>query len=82
MRLDQLLKYSGLFPKRHIAKFFCSHNAVKVNGVAKKPTAQVKDMDIVSVNIGDKVIEFYFHEEKEDNIIKIGFELIEDKSDA
>ena len=56
MRLDLLLKQSGLIKRRVIAKQFCEKGLVLLNGKVGKPSSEVKDGDSITVTLGKKVV--------------------------
>lgn len=84
MRLDLVLKHSGLIKRRTIAKLYCEKGLVFLNGRVAKPSADVKDGDVmrvifgkfiytIKVNIlveGRKITVSYDLVKKEDNVIK------------
>lgn len=57
MRLDLLLKQSGIIKRRTIAKEFCLKGLVAINGKVAKPSYEVKDNDIMEITFGQKVVE-------------------------
>lgn len=56
MRLDKYLKVSRLIKRRTLAQEACENGKVTVNGKVAKPSANVKEGDILSLNFGEKVI--------------------------
>lgn len=56
MRLDKYLKVSRLIKRRTVANEACSGGRVKVNGNAAKPSADVKEGDILEITFGDKTL--------------------------
>jgi len=58
MRLDLILKHSGLIKRRTVAKFYCDHGLVLVNDKVGKPSTDVKANDVISVKIGNKNFTF------------------------
>jgi len=56
MRLDLLLKQSGIIKRRVIAKQFCERGLVLLNGKEAKPSAEVKDGDTIEVKLGPKIV--------------------------
>ena len=54
MRLDKYLKVSRLIKRRTIANEACDAECIKVNGVEKKASYQVKSGDIIEITIGKK----------------------------
>ncbi|MCQ2814878.1 MAG: RNA-binding S4 domain-containing protein [Bacilli bacterium] len=56
MRLDLLLKQSGLIKRRTIAKEFCLKGLVFINGKKQKPSYEVKNDDVMEIIFGERVI--------------------------
>lgn len=54
MRLDLVLKKSGLIKRRTIAKEFSENGKVSINGHIAKPSSDVKKDDILILNFGSK----------------------------
>jgi len=51
MRVDKLLNKLCIVKHRNIAKKACANNLIKINNVAVKSSKEVKDMDIIEVNL-------------------------------
>lgn len=56
MRLDKYLKVSRLIKRRTLAQEACENGKVTVNGKVAKPSANVKEGDILSLTFGEKII--------------------------
>ena len=56
MRLDKFLKVSRLIKRRTIANEACDAQRVEVNGHIAKASYEVKEGDIISIRMGEKVI--------------------------
>ena len=56
MRLDLVLKQSRIIKRRTIAKELCDAGRISVNGKVAKPSFEVKDGDILSLKLGDKLL--------------------------
>jgi len=56
MRIDLLLKQSGLIKRRVIAKEFCERGLVLINGKEAKPSTEVKDGDDIEVKFGQRIV--------------------------
>lgn len=84
MRLDLILKHSGLVKRRTVAKFYCDHGLVTVNDKVGKPSTDVKDQDVISIKIGEKIINFTVHIEVDGRKMIIYYEKLEKsvKTDA
>ena len=85
MRLDLILKHSGLVKRRTVAKYFCDHNLVTVNNKVCKPSYDVKDKDIIEVKMGDKLITFVVDIFQNGNKISLTYNLLnknKENSDA
>lgn len=57
MRLDLFLKETRLIKRRTIAKQLCEMGKVSINGKISKPSSEVKEGDIVSLNLGIKQVD-------------------------
>ncbi len=53
MRLDKFLKVSRLLKRRTLASQACKLKAVKVNGVEAKASRQVKEGDILELDLAN-----------------------------
>ena len=58
MRLDLVLKLSGLIKRRTVANDVCSLGRVEVNGRPAKPSVRLKTGDIVTVVFGNGNVRF------------------------
>ena len=56
MRLDKYLKVSRLIKRRTVAKEACENGKISLNGRVAKPSADVKEGNIIELTLGDKVI--------------------------
>ena len=56
MRLDKYLKVSRLIKLRTLAQEACENGKITVNGKIAKPSANVKEGDLLSLTFGEKVI--------------------------
>ncbi len=56
MRLDLVLKLSGIIKRRTIAKELCEAGKIKVNGKVGKPSTEVRDNDVLTMRLGSKEI--------------------------
>ena len=56
MRLDLVLKQSRIIKRRTIAKELCDVGKIEINGKVSKPSAEVKDGDILTLKLGTKVL--------------------------
>lgn len=57
MRLDLVLKLSGIIKRRTIAKAIVEKGNVKINGKVAKPSSEVKENDQLTLFLGSKTIE-------------------------
>lgn len=57
MRLDLVLKLSGIIKRRTIAKEIIEKGNVEINGRTGKPSSDVKENDHLLIHIGRKNIE-------------------------
>ena len=56
MRLDLVLKQTRIIKRRTIAKELCDLGKIEINGKVSKPSAEVKDGDILTLRLGTKVL--------------------------
>ncbi len=61
MRLDLFLKETRLIKRRTIAKELCDAGKVLINGKISKPSAEVKEGDVVTLNVGLKPVSGIAH---------------------
>lgn len=55
MRLDKYLKVSRIIKRRTVANEACDLGRVSVNGKTAKPSAEVKEGDILEIQMGGRV---------------------------
>ena len=55
MRLDKYLKVSRLIKRRTVANEACSAGKVTINDKVAKPSAEVKEGDIIAIRMGAKL---------------------------
>ncbi len=55
MRLDKFLKVSRIIKRRTIANEACAAGRVTVNGKVAKPSAEVKEGDVLSIRMGERL---------------------------
>lgn len=55
MRLDKFLKVSRMIKRRTVANEACSAGRVTVNDKIAKPSAEVKDGDVIAIRFGAKL---------------------------
>ena len=58
MRIDKFLKVSRLLKRRTVAQEACNSNRVIVNGRVVKPSAQIKEGDIVEIGFNSGAVKF------------------------
>ena len=56
MRLDLVLKLSGLIKRRTIAKELADRGRVLINDRIAKPSSEVKQGDILELRLGNRVL--------------------------
>lgn len=56
MRLDKYLKVSRLIKRRTVANEACENGKISLNGRVAKPSADVKEGDIIELTLGERVI--------------------------
>ena len=58
MRIDKFLKISRVIRRRSVANTACSGGRVKINGRTVKPSAEVREGDVIEVAFGQGVTRF------------------------
>ena len=61
MRLDLLLKQAGIIKRRTVAKALAENGKISINGKVSKPSSEVKEGDVLLLNLGMHVIEVKIH---------------------
>lgn len=56
MRLDLVLKLSGLIKRRTVAKELAERGRILINDKVSKPSSEVKDGDILELHLGNRVL--------------------------
>lgn len=56
MRLDLVLKLSGLIKRRTVAKELAERGKILINNRVGKPSSEVKNHDILELRLGNKVV--------------------------
>ena len=56
MRLDLVLKLSGLIKRRTVAKELAERGRIMINDKVAKPSSEVKDNDILELHLGNRVL--------------------------
>ena len=64
MRLDLVLKLSGLIKRRTVAKELADRGRILINDKVAKPSSEVKEGDILELRLGNRVL-----------VVEINFEL-------
>lgn len=57
MRIDKYLKVSRLIKRRTVAKEICEGEKIHINGKPAKPSAEVKAGDVLTLNLGKRIME-------------------------
>lgn len=57
MRLDLVLKQSGLIKRRTVAKTLSENGHIMINGKVSKPSSEVRDGDTLSLQLGARHVE-------------------------
>lgn len=57
MRLDLVLKQTGLIKRRVIAKELAENGKVLINGRVGKPSSEIKKDDVLTISFGQKKID-------------------------
>lgn len=61
MRLDLLLKQSGIIKRRTVAKALADNGKIEINGKVAKPSSEVKENDVLMLHLGMHEIEVEIH---------------------
>ena len=56
MRLDLILKLSGLIKRRTVAKELAERGRILINDRVAKPSSEVKEADILELHLGNRVL--------------------------
>lgn len=56
MRLDKYLKVSRLIKRRTVANQVCDVGRVQINGKTAKPSQDVKEGDVLTLEMGPRII--------------------------
>ena len=64
MRLDLVLKLSGLIKRRTVAKELAERGRILINDRVAKPSSEVKDSDRLELRLGNRIL-----------VVEITFEL-------
>ena len=56
MRLDLVLKLSGLIKRRTVAKELADRGRILINDKVSKPSSEVKNGDILELKLGNRVL--------------------------
>ncbi len=56
MRLDLVLKQSGLIKRRTVAKELAERGKILINGRVAKPSSEVKDHDVLELHLGNRIL--------------------------
>ena len=57
MRLDLVLKQSGIIKRRTVAKALAENGKILVDGKVGKPSTEVKDGNVLTLHLGMHLIE-------------------------
>ena len=56
MRLDMVLKLSGLIKRRTVAKELAERGRILINDRVAKPSSEVKEGDCLELHLGNRVL--------------------------
>lgn len=56
MRLDLVLKLSGLIKRRTVAKELAERGRILINNKVGKPASEVKEGDLLELSLGNRVL--------------------------
>ena len=84
MRLDLILKHSGLIKRRVVAKAYCDRGLVLINSKVGKPSSEVKTGDVIQVTLGNRIVKFTVDINIDGKKIHLDYDLVDDykKTDA
>ena len=83
MRLDLLLKQSGIIKRRTVAKSLAENGKISINGKIAKPSSDVKEGDVLTLVLGTHIAEVEIHYEvKGKREIPTFIQLSKKKTDA
>ena len=83
MRLDLLLKQSGIIKRRAVAKSLAENGKISINGKVAKPSSDVKEGDNLTLVLGTHIIEVEIHyEQKGKREVPTFIQLSKKKTDA
>lgn len=68
MRLDKFLKLSRLVKRRTVANELSAAGGVKINGKIAKPSAEVHKGDILTLDLGQRLLEVKIEEVPSTNV--------------
>ena len=63
MRLDLVLKQSGIIKRRTVAKALAENGKILIDGKVGKPSSEVKDNSVLTLRLGMHLIEVQIHYE-------------------
>lgn len=63
MRLDLVLKQSGIIKRRIVAKALAENGKIFVDGKVAKPSTEVKENSVLTLHLGVHLIEAEIHYE-------------------
>lgn len=66
MRLDLVLKQSGIIKRRTVAKALAENGKILIDGKVGKPSSEVKDNSVLTLRLGMHLIEVQIHYEVKD----------------
>lgn len=78
MRLDLAIKYSGLIKRRVVAKHYCERGLIKINGKVGKPSSEVKNGDVLTITMGERVVSLSIDIKQEGKKVSLTYNLIDD----
>ena len=56
MRLDLVLKLSGLIKRRTVAKELADRGRILINDKVSKPSSEVREGDILELHLGNRIL--------------------------
>ena len=79
MRLDLVLKQSGIIKRRTIAKALADNGRILVNGKVAKPSFEVKEGDVIKATLGKRESEVVIHFVQKGKRLMPEFEVIKNE---
>ncbi len=70
MRIDKFLKVSRLIKRRTVANEACDKERISVNGKVVKASYDVKQGDIIAIQMGERILKVQVLEAEKEHVTK------------